>query len=165
MAAASSAPVMLTKVSIASCGGRAMAGGAPAPAAWGAGPWRCNGEEVGEESRSSGAVRGNSSGGDDIMLSYCCSSSLPSRGPCGPSAVGRARTTDAGNDTGALTNACVSPRWRTGAERSRGMGVKRHRQRLFSIFLRNKDGCRARRGTRKRKALVLVHEGIERGRF
>jgi len=42
MAAASSAPVMLMKVSIASCGGRAMDVGAPAPAA----AWGSRGEEV-----------------------------------------------------------------------------------------------------------------------
>jgi len=109
MAAASSAPVMLTKVSIASCGGRAMVGGAPAPAA----AWGGRGDATarrlgsgaesrrGEESRSSGAVRVNSSVGRcGAPLSYCSPPPL-SR------AVGRqrwacARTTDAGNVTCAL---------------------------------------------------------------
>jgi len=81
MAAASSAPVMLMKVSIASCGGRAMDGGAPAPAA----AWGSRGEEVGgrcgEESRSSGAVRVNSSVGRCGAFLLLSSSPLAGRGP------------------------------------------------------------------------------------
>lgn len=136
MAAASSAPVMLTKVSIASCGGRAMAGGAPAPAAaWGAAAMQRRGgwgpvRRAGEESRSSGAVRVNSSVGRCGAFLLLSSSPLAGRGP---SAVGLRE-----NDRRRKCHLCPSrmPRWMSGSERRRGMGVKHHRQRLFYLLAR-----------------------------
>lgn len=141
MAAASSAPVMLTKVSIASCGGRAMAGGAPAPAAaWGAaamqrrggwGPVRRAGEERSREAAEPCVliqVWG------DVVLPFLIALLLPSRGPWAVSGgPARERQTPEMSPV-PFANACVLPRWMSGSERRRGMGVKHHRQRLFYLL-------------------------------
>jgi len=156
IAAASSAPVMLTKVSIASCGGRAIAGGAPAPAAtWSAAAMQRRGGWGPDRSREAAEPCLLIQAWGDVVLSYCSPPPLLQAVGCQRWAARERQTPEM--TPVPLRNACVLPRWMTGSERSRGMGVKHHRQRLF--YLLAKQGCRSRRREARKKRWPLFTKG------